>query len=142
MTLFLLDTTTVSDYLKRNRLIVSKILKTNPNNIYICAISKYEISYGLHKKPSLIPEFSKQLKEFYRLTNDLPFTSTIAEIAGEIANNLKIKGQPIGVPDVLIAATAIHNNLTLVTSNKKHFERIESLKIIDWKTDRDTSRGN
>ena len=133
MSLFLLDTTTISDYLKRDRTVTSNILKTSPNKIYISAISKYEIACGLYKKPSLSPEFSKQLQEFYRLTNDLPFTSIAAEMAGEIANNLKKKGQPIGVPDVLIAATAIHENLTLVTSNTKHFQRIEKLEIVDWK---------
>ncbi|MEM7591898.1 MAG: type II toxin-antitoxin system VapC family toxin [Cyanobacteria bacterium P01_A01_bin.83] len=39
----------------------------------------------------------------------------------------------MGVPDVLIAATAKYENLTLVTSNTKHFSRIEELELIDWR---------
>ncbi|MGL5944155.1 MAG: PIN domain-containing protein [Waterburya sp.] len=128
-----MDTTTISDYLKRDEQVISKILSTKPNKIFISAISKYEIAYGLHKKPSLIPKFGRQLTEFYRLTNDLAFTEDIAQIAGKIAHDLKIQGQPIGVPDVLIAATAKCENLTLVTSNTKHFSRIQELKLVDWK---------
>ena len=133
MSNFLLDTTTISDYLRRNKQVTSAILRINPNNIYISAISKYEIAYGLHKKPNLIPKLSSPLTEFYQLTNNLPFTADIALIAGKIANDLKVTGKPIGVPDVLIAATAKHENLTLVTSNTKHFSRIEELELIDWK---------
>ena len=133
MSNFLLDTTTISDYLRRNEQVTSAILKINPNNIYISAISKYEIAYGLYKKPNLIPKLSSPLAEFYRLTNDLPFSSDIALVAGKIANDLKVIGKPIGVPDVLIAATAKYENLTLVTSNTKHFSRIEELELIDWR---------
>ena len=133
MSNFLLDTTTISDYLRRNDRVTSAILKINPNNIYISAISKYEIAYGLYKKPNLIPKLSSPLTEFYRLTNDLPFSSDIALVAGKIANELKVTGKPIGVPDVLIAATAKYENLTLVTSNTKHFSRIEELELIDWR---------
>ncbi|MGL6344286.1 MAG: PIN domain-containing protein [Waterburya sp.] len=130
---FLLDTTAISDYLKKDKQVISKILSTKPNRIFISTISKYEIAYGLYKKPSLIPKFGRQLTEFYRLTNDLAFTEDIAQIAARIAHELKIQGQPIGVPDVLIAATAKHGNLTLVTSNIKHFSNIQELNIIDWK---------
>ena len=35
------------------------------------------------------------------------------------------------ITDLFIAATAIANNLPCATLNKKHFERIEELKIID-----------
>ena len=35
----------------------------------------------------------------------------------------------IGDPDVLIAATAMYHNLTLVTQNQRHFQRIAGLAI-------------
>jgi predicted nucleic acid-binding protein len=38
----------------------------------------------------------------------------------------------VGELDVIIAATAIVNNLTLVTHNTKDFERITGLTLADW----------
>ena len=35
--------------------------------------------------------------------------------------------------DLFIAATAIYNDLTLVTNNTKHFENIPLLKLENWK---------
>ena len=37
--------------------------------------------------------------------------------------------QLIGDPDILIAATAIHYNQTLLSRNLRHFRRISDLKL-------------
>lgn len=50
----------------------------------------------------------------------------------ELKADLKLKGTPIDDFDLLIGATAITNNLTLVTDNTKHFSRIEKLKQENW----------
>ena len=42
-------------------------------------------------------------------------------------------GQRVDQFDLLIGATAMHHKLTLVTSNLKHFERMEGLVIENWK---------
>jgi predicted nucleic acid-binding protein len=46
-----------------------------------------------------------------------------------IRGALRLVGQPIGDADVLIAATAIHHDLVLVTHNVRHYERIPDLKL-------------
>ncbi len=38
----------------------------------------------------------------------------------------------IGDADILIAATAIENNLAIVTNNESHFNRITNLQVINW----------
>ncbi len=43
------------------------------------------------------------------------------------------KGIRIEDMDLLIAATAIYNDMTLVTNNTKHFEHILDLKLENWK---------
>lgn len=40
-----------------------------------------------------------------------------------------MKIQIIGDPDILIAATALYHDLTLVTRNQAHFQRIPDLKL-------------
>jgi predicted nucleic acid-binding protein len=46
---------------------------------------------------------------------------------------LKNKGLEIDFRDLLIGATALNNNLKLVTLNKKHFSRVDNLEIIEMR---------
>ena len=71
----------------------------------------------------------------YRFANFLilPFDSTCAQTASEIYKNLKSKNQLISPSDIFIAATAISHNLSLVTLNKEHFERVKGLKLLHIK---------
>lgn len=51
---------------------------------------------------------------------------------GELRYLLESKGQKIGDMDMFIAATALEEDLILVTGNTEHFERIPGLKIENW----------
>jgi tRNA(fMet)-specific endonuclease VapC len=46
--------------------------------------------------------------------------------------SLSAAGRPIGPNDLLIAATALAHNLTLVTHDLREFSRITGLKVEDW----------
>lgn len=61
----------------------------------------------------------------------LPFDKAAARIAVDINRDLKRKRKQIAVPDLFIAATAVANNLPLATLNKRHFERVGMLRIIE-----------
>lgn len=61
----------------------------------------------------------------------LPISPSIVLFAKEKAR-LKRVGQPIDNFDLLIGATAIHHDLTLVTNNTKHFQRLEGIRLEDW----------
>ncbi len=50
-----------------------------------------------------------------------------------IERELKKKNKKIDKPDLMIAGTAIANNLKLATLNTKHFERISGLDLIKRK---------
>jgi tRNA(fMet)-specific endonuclease VapC len=60
----------------------------------------------------------------------LPLTEIEVDKASEIIQRLRKSNKIIGLPDILIASTAISNNLSLVTLNLKDFERVGELKII------------
>lgn len=130
---YLLDTTIVSDYLRKNRAVVTHLHSTPPIDLAISTITKFEIAYGLANKPSLIEKYSHQLSELYQKTNNLVIDAQVADLAGNIRSELKNAGTPIGIPDILIAATARLHGLTVVTSNIKDFTKIEKLPVIDWK---------
>ena len=52
--------------------------------------------------------------------------------AGEVLSELQSAGTPIGVEDVLIGSTALVHDLTVVTRNVKHFQRISHLDVESW----------
>jgi predicted nucleic acid-binding protein len=68
----------------------------------------------------------------------LPFDADVAVTAGKIYGDLERTGQTIGRADPMIAATAIHHGLALVTGNHRHFERVVqlgySLQLENWRT--------
>ncbi len=131
--MFLLDTTTVSDYIRGNRNIINRFRITSYKLIYISSITKFEIEYGLLKKPSLKQIVTNQLDLLYKQVNDVEFNSECAQTAAAIKYQLYKDGTPISLEDIYIGAIAIYNNLTVVTSNTKHFTKIEGLKLDNWK---------
>jgi tRNA(fMet)-specific endonuclease VapC len=52
--------------------------------------------------------------------------------AAEIYADLKADGSLIGDADILIAATAMVNDLVVVTNNESHFNRIKDLQVENW----------
>ena len=53
-----------------------------------------------------------------------------SDYTAKIVQQLKAKRKSIDKPDLFIAATAVTNDLTLETSNRKHFEHIDSLRLM------------
>jgi tRNA(fMet)-specific endonuclease VapC len=62
----------------------------------------------------------------------LPFEDRAAKVYGQIRADLETKGTPIGPNDLMIAAIALANDLTLVTHNTAEFSRVPALKFVDW----------
>ena len=62
----------------------------------------------------------------------LPFDAAAAEHAGEIRAVLAQLGTPIGGYDVLIAGHARSQGMTVVTKNRREFDRVPGLLVTDW----------
>jgi predicted nucleic acid-binding protein len=58
-----------------------------------------------------------------------------ALVAGDILASLIARGQPIGIEDVLIGATALARGLSVATRNVKHLARVDGLVVEDWFSD-------
>jgi|GEM_PF-1098640 len=58
-----------------------------------------------------------------------------AKIFGTIESKLRMIGRPTGEVDILIAATALAHNAILATTNRRHFENIEGLKLEVWRVE-------
>lgn len=128
---YLLDTNTVIYFFKNSGDVVSNLFKHHPKQIAISAIVLYELQLGILKSS----DPTKRIKQLASLLNNIeviPFTDKTAYYAAQIRKNLEQKGTPIGHCDMLIAATALERNATLVTHNTREFSRIENLALTDW----------
>jgi len=67
--------------------------------------------------------------EFLRWVRVLALDEAIMRRFGGIRGNLRRRGLIIGDPDILIDATALHDDLTLETGNLDHFRRIPDLQL-------------
>ncbi|MBD6618124.1 type II toxin-antitoxin system VapC family toxin [Komarekiella sp. 'clone 1'] len=134
----LIDTDIFSEILKGiNRHIAARASAYHANFGYytICTITVLEIVKGWHKRQreDKIQQFFVEIIEAQILTLQL----SDAELAGRIYADLERTGQPIGLADAIIAAIAIQQNLTLVSGNLSHYQRIQalgySLKLDNWR---------
>jgi predicted nucleic acid-binding protein len=90
----------------------------------ISAVTKYEIYSGA--KQSQIEFWNSILANI----PVIPFDEGCVDTAVQINAVLKRKRKQIDLADLFIAATAMHQNLSVATLNKKHFDRIDGLNII------------
>jgi tRNA(fMet)-specific endonuclease VapC len=62
----------------------------------------------------------------------LPPGPETVEAFGKMKATLEVQGLRLADLDLIIAATALARNLTLVSNNQKHFCRIPGLKLVNW----------
>lgn len=123
------DTDIPSYYFKGDEIVVKNFeaYLEKQSSIEIIIITYYEITSGLLAKNAL-----KQLEIFESFVAEnfiVPLTERSAKISAKLYSSLRQEGQPLDDIDLLIAGTAIENEMTLATNNEKHFERVAGLNI-------------
>jgi len=91
---------------------------------FISAIAKMEILYGARA------ETVEYWNDVFSTMTVIPFTDDIVTKSHEIILDLKRKSLLLDMEDIMIAASAIVYNVPLATLNRKHFERIDGLKLV------------
>ncbi len=128
----MLDTDIISEFLRGNTKVISKVdehLKEY-GFINLSIITYYEILNGL-----LYKDARKQLarfEEFIELNKVIPLTIPMAKTSAKIQSDLRKKGAEIGHTDTLIAGIAITCGFQLITNNTEHFKRIKGLEFANW----------
>jgi tRNA(fMet)-specific endonuclease VapC len=126
VTVFLLDTNIIIDLLNdrygRNDQV--NALLTSDSSLACASINITEIYMGMKSQEA------GRTKNFFASLDFYPVTPEIAEFAGRLFSQWRLKGQTLSFTDVSIAAVCIANELTLVTNNQKHFPMSE-LRLIN-----------
>ena len=104
-----------------------------PGRLTLSVVTVFEVVRGRHQAQQM--ERAAQFLAWVRNAQVLAFDEKCAQIGGEIDGALLRTGTTIGVADVLIAATAIANDMTLATANLAHYRRLEpfGLRIENWR---------
>lgn len=125
---YLIDTDWLIDYLKGKTAAGQLLGQMVHEGIAISLITYGEILEGVYYGKA--PKQQEQIfRAFLRATPVLPLTESSLERFAEIRGALRSQGQLIGDADILIAATALDHDLTLVTQNLSHFRRVPKLNL-------------
>jgi tRNA(fMet)-specific endonuclease VapC len=129
---YILDTNIVTAIVKKNERIAEKLeeVKFEKKELFISCITYYEVKRGL-----LAVNATRQLSSFDKFCQKVTLlfldSLEIIERASTIHADLKQRGRIIQDADILIAATAITKNLTLV-SDDSDMLRIPGLTVENW----------
>ena len=128
--MYLLDTNICIYYIKGKYNLSEKFKSVDVTSLYISEITLAELKFGVAN--SQTPEKNTVvLNKFLTGIQILPIFDSLDLYAAEKAR-LRKAGKPVDDFDLLIGATAIANELILVTNNSKHFIRLNGIKIENW----------
>ena len=126
---YLLDTNAIIAMFRDLHGMRAAILKAGFETCAISEITLAELLYGAYKGGyERHSHEARFVKEHFKV---IPISDSIIKYA-QLRTQLEADGVRLDNFDLLIAATAITEELTLVTHNTRHFDRIPGLKIKDW----------
>lgn len=129
---YLLDTNVCIHFLRGDDSgLRTRFLACPPDQLYLCSIVKAELLFGARKSQRVDANLL-QLERFFQPLQSLPFDDNAAEHYSMIRAVLERQGTPVGGNDMMIAATALTEDLTLATRNVREFARIPGLRVEAW----------
>lgn len=137
MMLYILDSDHLSLYQRGHEPLKRRLLKIVPEQISLTIVSAEELLRGRLAQIRRATQSDDRVKAYYWLSKTLDFLrgftilqyDSHAEAYFQTFLDRKIR---IGVQDSKIAAIALSQQATLVTRNRRDFERIPALTIEDW----------
>ncbi|MEX2301984.1 MAG: type II toxin-antitoxin system VapC family toxin [Bryobacterales bacterium] len=137
---FLLDTNCISE-LVRSRpepRVMDWIEKAEETLLYISVLTLGEIRKGLaglsqSKRRSRLETWLEVDLQSRFAGRILPIDGRVADRWGFLAAQAKSRGVPLPIIDGLLAATAVHYNLTIVSRNVADFQSAQVAVLNPWK---------
>jgi toxin FitB len=136
---YLLDICVLSEFTRRNpeEKVVRWVDSIDEEQLFLSAITIGEIQRGIerlpesHRKTELLVWLNTGLIERFG-QRILPLETQTMFLWGSLAARLENAGQPMAVMDSLIAATALQNNLIIVTRNTPDFLTCGAQLVNPW----------
>lgn len=135
--MFLLDTCVLSELVKKkpSDTVIKWLGRAEENMLFLSVLTLGEIRKGIAKsadprrKKTLTTWLENDLRERF-VGRILPVSDAVAEVWGDMQGEAEKIGRGLPAIDGLIAATALHHGLTVVTRNGKDMEA-SGVEIVD-----------
>ena len=126
---YLTDTDWIIHALHGNAAIIQRLEELTPDGIGISIVTTAELYQGVFYSDD--PEGNELLlQEFISGYDVVQLDDEICRLFAYERGRLKAEGNIIADLDILIGCTAIRHGLTLLSNNRRHFERLQGLNII------------
>lgn len=137
---YLLDTDHVTLHELGHPPILARIAALPPDAVGVSIVTVEETVRG---RLAVLAKRSKgeaRVRAYAKLRESIQFFNSVPVVAFDTACEDRFQillphKLRIGTQDLRIAATALVNNLIVVTRNRRHFERVPGLLIEDWSGD-------
>jgi toxin FitB len=137
---YLLDTNCVSELVRiqPNHRVLAWLDAAEESSLYLSVLTLGEIRKGLAELPpgkrrTRLETWLAELRLRF-LPRVLPVDEGIAERWGFVAAEAKRRGKALSVIDGLLAATALHHGLTLVSRNVRDFATLQVAVLDPWQS--------
>lgn len=129
MVKYLLDTNVIIQILRGDKNIINKVYDKGLDKCCISEITVAELYYGAVKgnRQSNFDDIDI-ITDTFKI---IPIYNSFERLA-RIRLELKSMGKMIDAYDMMIGASAVHNDYTLVTHNTKHYLNISGISLEDW----------
>ena len=131
--LYCIDTNLIVDIFRGDKNLLLKLEEVvkEKNHFCITFLNLAELFKGAYLSVKK-EENTHLIEEFIKNIEILNLNKEACRIYGEKFAELKKQGKQTQEIDLLIGAIVISHNAFLITRNKKHFENISDLKVIEW----------
>ena len=132
--MFIFDTDIYTNVMRKvpSETLLNRLKKIPRRDQFTTTITIAEVYYGIMKasnRPRLLKLFEDVLLSRATI---LPFDFSAAKKYGEIRSFLEEQGTPLAHADLQIASITLSMNMTLITGNLKHFQRVPRLAVENW----------
>ena len=128
---FMLDTNICTYVMRRRPEKLRERFDRLAEELCVSSITLGELYHGVEKSARR-SENLLGLEAFIARLEVLPFSPKAAAHYGQMRDELERAGRPIGPYDMLIAAHARSEGLTVVTNNTREFRRAPGVRIENW----------
>jgi len=125
---YLLDTNIPVSFFRGKQTIIDKVRSINGKGAALSMISLAELYHGVNKS-SQVKKKTKEVDKFVKTLKLLVIDRQVAIEYGRLMAGLEKRGIKLAAMDVLIAATAKTNKLTILTEDRKHFGRLTKFGV-------------
>ena len=129
--MFLLDTDTVIYSMKGKDAVHKNLLLHFNDPIMLNAITLMELYYCAYKSQKVTSNLAK-IKTLEQSLEIIHIGIESVEIFGMLKAQLEVNGTRLNDFDLILASCALSRNLTIVTNNLEHFQKIDGLKLANW----------